>query len=235
MIPKVIHYCWFGRNSLPASAQKCIASWRKYLPDYKIKEWNEDNFDVNIIPYTQQAYEAKKYAFVSDYARFWVLYHYGGLYFDTDVEVIKSFDDIVDNGAFMGLEIDGTKEGSKIAINPGLGLGAEAGLPIYQEILKRFAKLDYYGKDGRRNNYTMIPMVTDLFLRNGLLANGQIQTLSSVTIYPQFFFNPYNDMTGELAVTSDSHSIHWYSATWMEPKSKWIGKIKKMIRRIVKL
>ena len=235
MIPKVIHYCWFGRNSLPASAQKCIASWRKYLPDYKIKEWNEDNFDVNIIPYTQQAYEAKKYAFVSDYARFWVLYHYGGLYFDTDVEVIKSFDDIVDNGAFMGLEIDGTKEGSKIAINPGLGLGAEAGLPIYQEILKRFAKLDYYGKDGRQNNYTMIPMVTDLFLRNGLLANGQIQTLSSVTIYPQFFFNPYNDMTGELAVTSDSHSIHWYSATWMESKSKWIVKCKRIIRRIVKL
>ena len=125
MIPKVIHYCWFGRNPLPTSAQRCIASWRIFLPDYEIKEWNEDNFNVNIIPYTQQAYEAKKYAFVSDYARFWVLYHYGGLYFDTDVEIIKSFDDIVDNGAFMGLEIDGTKEGSKIAINPGLGLGAD--------------------------------------------------------------------------------------------------------------
>ena len=95
--------------------------------------------------------------------------------------------------------------------------------------------MDYYGKDGRRNNYTMIPMVTDLFLRNGLLANGQIQTLSSVTIYPQFFFNPYNDMTGELAVTSDSHSIHWYSATWMESKSKWIVKLKKIIRRIAQL
>ena len=114
MIPKIIHYCWFGRNSLPASAQKCIASWRKYFPDYEIKEWNEDIFNVNIIPYTQQAYEAQKYAFVSDYARFWILYHYGGLYFDTDVEVIKSFDDIVDKGAFMGLEIDGTKKDTKM-------------------------------------------------------------------------------------------------------------------------
>ena len=136
MIPKIIHYCWFGRNPRPASAKKCIASWRKYLPDYEIKEWNEDNFDVNIIPYTQQAYEMKKYAFVSDYARFWILYHYGGLYFDTDVEVIKSFDDIVDKGAFMGLEIDGTKKDTKIAIAPGLGLGAETGMSIYYQILE---------------------------------------------------------------------------------------------------
>ena len=104
MIPKVIHYCWFGGNPLPASAKKCIASWRKYLPDYEIKEWNESNFDVNIIPYTAEAYKAKKYAFVSDYARFWILYKYGGLYFDTDVEVIKNMDDIIAKGAFMGCE-----------------------------------------------------------------------------------------------------------------------------------
>lgn len=103
MIPKVIHYCWFGGNPLPKSAQKCIALWRKYLPDYEIKEWNENNFDVNIIPYTAEAYKAKKYAFVSDYARFWILYKYGGLYFDTDVEVIKNMDDIISKGPFMGL------------------------------------------------------------------------------------------------------------------------------------
>lgn len=95
MIPKKIHYCWFGRNPLPESAQKCIASWKKYLPDYEIIEWDEDNFDVNCIPYTTQAYEAKKYAFVSDYARFKILYEHGGLYFDTDVEVIRPLDDII--------------------------------------------------------------------------------------------------------------------------------------------
>ena len=235
MIPKIIHYCWFGRNPLPASAQKCIASWRKFLPDYEIKEWNEDNFDVNTIPYTQQAYEAKKYAFVSDYARFWILYRYGGLYFDTDVEVIKSFDDILKKGAFMGLEIDGTIKGTKIAINPGLGLGAEAGLPVYQEILNRFAKMDYYGTDGKRNCYTMIPMVTELFVKNGLKENGLVQSVCDVTIYPQRFFNPYNGVTGKLAMSPDTHSIHWYSATWMDTKSKWITKIKKIIRKIVNL
>lgn len=106
MIPKIIHYCWFGRGPLPELAQKCIASWKKYLPDYEIKEWNEDNFDVNIIPYTAEAYQAKKYAFVSDYARFWIMYHYGGIYFDTDVEVIRPMDDIVANGNFMGFEVD---------------------------------------------------------------------------------------------------------------------------------
>ena len=104
MIPKIIHYCWFGRNPLPESAIKCINSWKKFFPDYEIKEWNEDNFDVNIIPYTAEAYEAKKYAFVSDYARFWILYHFGGIYFDTDVEVIKPFDDILERGPFMGRE-----------------------------------------------------------------------------------------------------------------------------------
>lgn len=100
-IPTVIHYCWFGGKPLPALAVKCIESWKKYLPDYEIKRWDESNFDVNLIPYTQQAYEAKKYAFVSDYARFWILYKYGGLYFDTDVEVIKPMDDLIAAGPFM--------------------------------------------------------------------------------------------------------------------------------------
>ena len=102
MIPHVIHYCWFGGKPLPKLAVDCIASWRKYLPGYEIKEWNESNFDVNIIPYTSEAYAARKYAFVSDYARFWILYHYGGVYFDTDVEVIQPLAPLLEKGAFMG-------------------------------------------------------------------------------------------------------------------------------------
>ena len=235
MIPKIVHYCWFGRNPLPVSAQKCIASWRKFFPDYEIKEWNEDNIDVNIIPYTQQAYEAKKYAFVSDYARFWILYHEGGLYFDTDVEVIRPFDDILKRGAFMGLEIDGSKKGTKVAINPGLGLGAEAGLQIYHEILDSFTKLNFYDVDGGRNKYTMIPMVTDIFLRRGLLSNSHVQQICGITIYPQCYFNPYNSINGKLQLTSETHSIHWYSATWIEPRALWLLKIKRIIRRLLKL
>ena len=119
MIPKIIHYCWFGRKALPRSAKKCIESWKKYLPDYEIKEWNEDNFDVNMIPYTQEAYSAKRYAFVSDYARFYILYHYGGIYFDTDVEVIKPIDDILEKGAFMGCETIAEEE-IPLYVAPGL-------------------------------------------------------------------------------------------------------------------
>ena len=105
MIPKIIHYCWFGRKPLPPLAVKCIESWKKYLPDYTIKEWNEDNFDINIVPYTREAYEVGKYAFVSDYARFYILYHHGGLYFDTDVEVIRPMDDLVGRGAFLAWDV----------------------------------------------------------------------------------------------------------------------------------
>ena len=146
MIPKTIHYCWFGRNPLPELAKKCIASWRRCLPDYEIKEWNEDIFDVNIIPYTQQAYEAKKYAFVSDYARFWILYHYGGLYFDTDVEVIKPFDDIVERGPFMGFELDSINGATTIGVAPGLGLGVTPGLDLYKMLLEKYSLLMFFNK-----------------------------------------------------------------------------------------
>ncbi len=150
MIPKVIHYCWFGRNPLPSLAIKCIESWRKYLPDYEIKEWNEDNFDVNIIPYTQEAYQVGKYAFVSDYARFWILYKYGGLYFDTDVEVIKPMDDIIARGPFMGCEKD-VSDTSVASVAPGLGLGVNPGLGLYKEILEMYSKLSFVNKDGTYN------------------------------------------------------------------------------------
>ena len=129
MIPKIIHYCWFGHNPLPELAKKCIASWKNYFPDYEIKEWNESNFDVNAIPYTEEAYKQKKYAFVSDYARFWILYHYGGLYFDTDVEVIKPMNEIIERGPFMGCE-NTAKNRNKVVDSSGLELGVNPGLVI---------------------------------------------------------------------------------------------------------
>lgn len=124
MIPKIIHYCWFGGKDLPQSAKKYIESWEKFLPSYEIKRWDESNFDVNAIKYTREAYAAKKYAFVSDFARFWILFNYGGLYFDTDVEIIETLYDIIEQGSFMGVE---SRNDYSININPGLGFGSEAG------------------------------------------------------------------------------------------------------------
>ena len=167
MIPKVIHYCWFGRNPLPSLAIKCIESWRKYLPDYEIKEWNEDNFDVNIIPYTQEAYQVGKYAFVSDYARFWILYKYGGLYFDTDVEVIKPMDDIIARGPFMGCEKD-VSDTSVARVAPGLGLGVNPGLGLYKEILEMYSKLSFLNKDVTYKQKTKVQNMKEILCEYGL-------------------------------------------------------------------
>lgn len=225
MIPKIIHYCWFGRNPLPESAIKCINSWKKFLPDYEIKEWNEDNFDVNIIPYTKEAYEAKKYAFVSDYARFWILYRYGGLYFDTDVEVIKGMDDIVERGPFMGIEVVSPDSQTPPQVAPGLGLGAIAGMPLYKDILSYYDTMHYLDEYGQTSTVTVVAHNTKVLLEKGLKCTNEIQEVAGVTIYPKEFFNPLNDNTGELKITENTRSIHWYSSTWeakRNPLAKWI-------------
>ena len=226
MIPKIIHYCWFGRNPLPESAQKCIASWRKFLPDYEIKEWNEDNFDVNIIPYTQQAYEAKKYAFVSDYARFWILYHYGGVYFDTDVEVIKSMDDIIERGPFMGVEIP-AKKGLVQQVNPGLGLAVEKMHQLYKDLLDKYATLSFLNTNGTLNQTTIVTYTTELMVKNGMRPNNDIQEVAGIWIYPCDYFNPFDDLTGKLKITKNTLSIHWYSKTWenVHPWRIWLSRM----------
>jgi hypothetical protein len=229
MIPKVIHYCWFGRGPLPPLAQKCIASWKKFLPGFKIKEWNEDNFDVNILPYTADAYRAGKYAFVSDYARFWVLFHHGGLYFDTDVEVIRPMDDVLERGPFMGFE----RLGKAMAVAPGLGLAAEPGMQLYQDILTRYETISFLLEDGSLNPYTMIPMVTDLLKERGLKGDGAVEQVAGVEIYPPDWFNPFDDATGRLRKTENTHTVHWFAKSWLPPESQWKVFLKRMTRRIV--
>lgn len=214
MIPKKIHYCWFGRNPLPESAVKCIESWRKYLPDYEIIEWNEDNFDVNTIPYTAQAYAAKKYAFVSDYARFKILYEHGGLYFDTDVEVIRPMDDIIAAGPFMGYEID-PKKGKYGEVAPGLGLGALAGMEFYRRLIEEYGTLSFLNPDGSLNQKTIVKYNSELLKEFGLGNTEGIQSVAGMTIYPKEYFNPLNDATGKLEVTKNTRSIHWYTKTWL--------------------
>lgn len=229
MIPKVIHYCWFGHNPLPKSACKCIASWRKYLPDYEIKEWNEDNFDVNVIPYTKEAYEAKKYAFVSDYARFWILYHHGGLYFDTDVQVIRPMDEIIARGPFMGREAGAYIKDicdadvthlcgeTGLGVAPGLGLGVVPGFGLYKELLDVYANLKFRNDDGILNTKTIVSYTTEVLLRHGLNGkNDEPQEVGGIWIYPPDVFCPMDHtQANKLNITNCTVSIHLYDCSWI--------------------
>lgn len=224
MIPKVIHYCWFGRNPLPPLAIKCINSWKKYFPDYEIKEWNEDNFDVNIIPYTQEAYKAKKFAFVSDFARFWILYNYGGIYFDTDVEVIKSFDDILIRGSFMGCETDSSNFSSS-TVNPGLGLGSTSHNEVFREIINMYKNIHFLEEDGSMNQKTVVSYTTEILYNFGFKNSDEIQVCADISIYPVDFFCPISVKDGKLRITNKTHSIHHYAQSWQSPIRKYGRKI----------
>ena len=230
MIPKIIHYCWFGRNPLPPLAVKCIESWKKFLPDYEIKEWNEDNFDVNSIPYTRDAYKAKKYAFVSDYARFWILYKYGGLYFDTDVEVIRPMDEIVSQGPFMGCE-EALKLGSESlpGVAPGLGLGATPELGVYKDMLDLYESLSFIQPNGAYNQVTVVAYTTQILMKYGLNNVDKPQLCGGITIYPKDYFCPITYSTGECQITDNTYSIHHYSASWYSNGQKIYSCLKKFI------
>lgn len=212
MIPRIIHYCWFGRNPLPDHAKKYIDTWRKYFPGYEIKEWNEDNFDVNMIPYTSEAYKIKKYAFVSDYARFWILYHYGGIYFDTDVEVIKNMDDIILNGPFMGIE-NLASMGKYETVNPGVGLGAVKGMDFYKRVLDNYAGYHFIMPDGTLNLRTVVQYVTVELIKCGLKRSNDIQICAGINIYPKDFFNPKGGDV--MNITDNTRTIHQYSSSWV--------------------
>lgn len=222
-IPPKIHYCWFGGNPLPELAKKCIDSWKKYFPEYEIIEWNETNYDVNIIPYSAEAYHAKKYAFVSDYARFWILYNYGGVYFDTDVEVIKRMDDIITKGAFMGCENDLEDERSAesgVGVNPGLGIAAEPGHAFYKEVLDYYSKISFYNEDGSYNKTTVVQHVTRLLEHHGLTNSSAPTLCAGIAIYPKEYFCPMNYETGQLHITNNTCSIHHYMASWITKGQK---------------
>ena len=210
MIPKIIHYCWFGGNSMPEFNRKCIESWEKFFPGYKIIKWDESNFDINICDYVREAYEAKKWAFVSDYVRFYVLYKYGGVYMDVDVEVIRPIHDIVEKGAFLAREAEST--GGMIA--PGLIMGARRGNKIFKYVLNDYNR-DYFLLDnGEYNMRTICERTTEWMEKYGYNAelNG-IQKVDDIYIYPGEYFCPIGwDGKGEITV--NTRSIHYYMASW---------------------
>jgi hypothetical protein len=212
---KIIHYFWFGGNPLPPKTLKCIESWKKFFPDFEIKLWDESNFDINCNQYVREAYNAKKWAFVSDYARFNILEKYGGMYFDTDVEVIRPFDDLLENDAFAGFE---TSE----YIAPGLVLWSKnPNHPLITEARKYYDNARFLDDSGERIKINVCGIFTSILKSHGFEQNNQLQTVCGMTLYPTDYFNPFDDATGLLHKTENTYSIHWYDKSWM-PKSKII-------------
>ena len=221
-IPKVIHYCWFGRGEIPSFYKKCIKSWGKYCPDYKIICWNEENFDVTQNKYVREAYEAGEWAFVSDYARLKVIYDNGGIYLDTDVELIKPIDDLVDSGGFMGFDEKGI-------VATGLGFGAEKGNEIIGEFLKDYDNIPFVLEDGSFDLTPCPDRNTAALKRLGMDVENTDQTFMGIRFLPAEYLCPMDYYTGKKTVTKNTYSIHHYSASWTSSVTKRTTRIKRMI------
>lgn len=230
MIPKIIHYCWFGGKPLDALGKKCLRSWKKHFPDYEIIRWDESNVDLTSCQYAREAYAEKKWAFVSDYVRYKVLYEQGGIYFDTDVEVLRSFDDILEKGSFMGCEYQGLN--GEVRVAPGLGIAAEPYLPLYREILDNYERSSFYKEDGTLNLYTIVERTTDILLQHGLGNTAKIQSVAGIYIYPSEYFCPINTNNFQLTITENTYSIHHYAASWTSTKERFNTQVFKILCRI---
>ena len=227
MIPKIIHYCWFGRGEKPGLAKKCIASWKKFCPDFEIREWNEDNCDYLAMPFMAEAYAAKKYAFVSDVMRLIVLEQHGGVYFDTDVEVVRDISPLLDDEGFIGFE-------NEQYVNSGQVVAAEAHHPVIQAMIEEYKKLHFTNADGSLNTVGCPRLNTDVMERFGLVRNGQEQMVAGIRVYPADYFNPLDSVTGKLTKTENTYSIHWYSMSWLPKRTQIRARIGRVIRRIRK-
>lgn len=221
MIPKKIHYCWFGKKSKTLLAKKCIASWEKFCPDYEIIEWNEDNFDVEANGYTKMCYETKKYAFLSDYVRLKVVAEYGGFYFDTDVELLQSLDQLRMQEAYFGFE-------NKEYVSTGLGFGS---VPKGGAILAMLQEYDAF-LDGQHGTIGCPIMNTNALVKLGLVRNGLEQKLQNTMIYSPEVLNPYESATGKMNKTSRTISIHWYAASWLSWKKRIRSRMMKPLHRV---
>lgn len=221
MIPKIIHYCWFGGKALPQSACKCLDSWKKYCPEYRIIEWNEDNFDVNMNQYTKYCYENKLWAFLSDYARLYVVYQQGGIYFDTDVEVIRPIDELLYNESFWGFE-------NNLYVASGLGFGSIKSNYVVKMMLQEYEKLCF-----EKDKIVNCPKLnTAALLKCGLKQNGLLQKLDCATVYPVDYFNPMNSVNGRITITENTYTIHRYTMSALSNRKKLRAKIMRKLRGI---
>lgn len=218
MIPKKIHYCWFGNRPLNDNEKRCINSWKKFFPDYEIIEWNEVNYDLKANEYLIGASEAQKWAFVSDFARMDIMYKYGGIYFDVDVEVLKDMSPIIEKGPYLGRE----QERDGASINSGLGFACEGGENYLKEIIKEYSCSKFYNE--LKLNKTQPQLTTEYFIKNGFDIKkdaDKIQEIDGIRIYPGEYFCP-KGYDGKTTYTDNTYSIHLYSASWLSPLDRRI-------------
>lgn len=213
MIPKKIHYCWFGHGQMPELALKCIESWHKYMPDYEYKLWNEDNFDINSNNYVREAYEAKKYAFVTDYVRLFALYTEGGIYMDTDVEALKSYDELLTLTGFTGYE------GSKLCPPVTGTMASEAGGEWVKEQLEAYIDAHFINPDGSFDLTTNTIRISKIMKDGGFVSDGKKQIYKGMHIFPVDFFCP-RQTTGEIIITNNTYCDHHFMGSWDERKKK---------------
>lgn len=210
-IPKKIHYCWFGKNTIPDEYQYYISSWKKFCPDYEIIQWDESNYDVKKNTYIEQAYSCKKWAFVSDYARVDILNSLGGIYFDTDVELLKNVDDLLKWDFWCGFE-------SRRYVSFGLGFGSVSNSEILKDIKREYENMCFINENGEWN-LTTCPIIQSRVLEKyGFIMDGTPQKINNCVVYPKEFFCPIGAHKGLGNITENSISIHHFSASWVENK-----------------
>lgn len=224
MIPKIIHYCWFGRGEMPTLAKKCIASWKKFCPDYELRLWNEDSFDVNSHPFVKEAYEARKFAFVTDYVRLWALVKEGGIYMDTDVEVLKPLDEFLHHPAFSGFE-------SAEIVPTGI-MASEKGGMWAKKQLSHYDGRHFLKEDGTPDLTPNTKIITESMVAEGFVLNNEIQDFKGeIVMYPNDWFCPKNGETGVIEITSNTRTIHYYAGSWGTPWMKLRGSLSRFLRR----
>lgn len=234
MIPKKIHYCWFGGKELPQEAKKCIESWKKYCPDYEIIEWNEKNYDLNKNDYVRYTYDNKKYAFLTDYVRLDIIYNEGGIYLDTDVELLKSLDPLLDCKGYIGMEQIGT-------INTGQGFGAIRHHPFIKKNKEYYENCVYKDENGEFIKNICVPITTSILKEKGLVEKNVIQDVYDMKIYPVEYFCPKVLGTDKIIKTDNTYSIHHFESSWKSNKriirkiSYRLIPLKQFIKRILKI
>ena len=222
MIPKIIHYCWFGRGVMPELAQKCIASWHRYLPEYEYRLWNEDTFDVSSVSYVREAYEARKFAFVTDYVRLWALEKFGGVYMDTDVQIFKNIDRFLYDEAFTCFE--------NATMIPTALMACAKGNDWMKALLEDYEERFFIDVHGNMDFTTNVTAITNRSLKMGFVPNAQEQVFGpGVHIYTKDYFCPIDTYSNNDCFTDNTYAAHLYNGSWTSPTRRFLSKIKKRL------